>query len=252
MAQPTTTASWLLPSFYLLFLGALLYFFVRWNSARVKRENMKNEEDGGFFGPHVQKVQYEELANSYSPEDPEGKKLLIAALIRRALVDVHRIWQIRDDKPSMYQLVKQGVISEDLWERLLAAEQALEAEILEVAEDAELYRPGWGKTIFQDVSNLLQQVQQRETAAAKAAAEAAKERPSSPDKEYSADVIDGTEKPVDKIDQSVDELLDDETKHKIQEERAQRIAEELLKEEEEEKKKAGGRVKGSSQKKKNK
>ncbi|KAI8800132.1 Pre protein translocase subunit Sec66-domain-containing protein [Cladochytrium replicatum] len=248
MAQ-SATASWLLPSFYLLFLGALFYFFVRWNSARVKRENMKNEEDGGFFGPHVQKVQYEELANSYSPEDPEGKKLLIAALIRRALVDVRRIWQIRDDKPSMYQLVKQGVISEDLWERLLAAEQALEAEILEVVEDAELYRAGWGKTIFQDVSNLLQQVQQRENAAAKAAAEVAKE-PSSPDKDDSADVTKDTEKTVDEASPSIDESLDDETKRKIREERAARIAEELLKEEEEEKKKSGGRVKGSTQKKK--
>ena len=39
---------------------------------------------------------------------------------------------MRDEKPPLQQMVRDGVIGESLWEKLIAAEVELEAEIQEV------------------------------------------------------------------------------------------------------------------------
>ncbi|KAI9355107.1 Sec62/63 complex, subunit Sec66 [Zopfochytrium polystomum] len=124
-----------------------------------------------YFPEHIARLQYDELTEMYSPEDEHGLKLLSIALMRRALVDVQRLIMIRDEKPSLQNLVKTGVLGENMLSLILKAEKELEAEMVEVVEEAEVYRTGWGKSIFQEASNLLQQQAQAQAmAAAKAAA----------------------------------------------------------------------------------
>ena len=69
----------------------------------------------------------------FSPETETGLKLLTTALMKRAMSDVQRAWKIRDEKPPLQGLVKQGVVGEDLWENLTRAEQELDVEIQDVS-----------------------------------------------------------------------------------------------------------------------
>ncbi|KAI8820149.1 uncharacterized protein EV422DRAFT_80679 [Fimicolochytrium jonesii] len=68
----------------------------------------------------------------FSPEDPNGMKILMAGLIKRAVIDVQRAFQIREEKPPLQQLVNKGTVGEDLLDKLVHAEQELDAEINEV------------------------------------------------------------------------------------------------------------------------
>ena len=112
----------------------------------------------------------------YSPEDPVGKKVLTAALMKRAITDVDHIFRLREEKPSLSNLIKQGAVGEDLWERLLDAERNLDIEVQEVLiifiincylmckvmDEAEFYKPGWKDTIFQEASAIYQRQVQME------------------------------------------------------------------------------------------
>lgn len=59
-----------------------------------------------------------------------------------------RIWAVRDAKQALTALLAKGQIGDDTWERVLIAEKELEAEIVEVAGEANEYSAGWGQAIF--------------------------------------------------------------------------------------------------------
>jgi translocation protein SEC66 len=52
--------------------------------------------------------------------------------MKRAITDVDHIFRLREEKPSLSNLIKQGAVGEDLWERLLNAERELDIEVQEV------------------------------------------------------------------------------------------------------------------------
>ncbi len=87
-------------------------------------------------------------------DPPAPDALLKAALMRRAVTDVHRIMRLREDKPAMQALLQKGSIGDELWNSLLAAERELEAEILETAAEAHTFVEGWGQLIFQTATEL--------------------------------------------------------------------------------------------------
>ena len=88
-------------------------------------------------------------------DPPAPETLLKAALVRRAMTDVTRIIRLREDKPALQNLLQKGSIGDDLWNSLLAAEKELEAEILEVAAEANAYVEGWGSVIFQTATEMM-------------------------------------------------------------------------------------------------
>jgi translocation protein SEC66 len=96
------------------------------------------------------------LAEQWSPEDPNGAQLLKTALLKRAMEDVRRILHIKEQKPGLANLVRQGVMGDDVFQKLLEAEADLELEIALVLEEAELYRQGWKDVIFQEATQLYQ------------------------------------------------------------------------------------------------
>lgn len=71
------------------------------------------------------------------------------------MTDVQRILRIREDKPALQNLLQKGSIGDDLFNSLLAAEKELEAEILEVAGEANSFVEGWGQLIFQTATEML-------------------------------------------------------------------------------------------------
>lgn len=82
---------------------------------------------------HKAKLQYEELSEQYSPDEISGARVLQIALMKSAMETVRRVLRLRDEKAPLQQMVREGVVGESLWERLLAAEQELEVEVQAVS-----------------------------------------------------------------------------------------------------------------------
>ncbi|GAA5833914.1 hypothetical protein JCM11251_006009 [Rhodosporidiobolus azoricus] len=105
-----------------------------------------------WFPPHKSRDIYVSLL---SLDPPPPRPILVAALLRRAMDDVKLIWSVRDAKSSLTTLLGKGQIGDELWERFLAAEKELEAEILEVVGEANTFEPGYGGKIFNVASDMV-------------------------------------------------------------------------------------------------
>lgn len=71
------------------------------------------------------------------------------------MADVLRVIRLREDKPALQNLLQKGSIGDDLWNSLLAAEKELEAEIMEVVQEANAYVEGWGQVIFPTANEMI-------------------------------------------------------------------------------------------------
>lgn len=90
-----------------------------------------------WFGPHLQRNIYLSLlhiepenASEKSPKIPDS--ILRAALLRRAVEDIHRIVQIRAAKAACSTLLQRGSVGDDLWQRFSRAEKEMEEELRDV------------------------------------------------------------------------------------------------------------------------
>jgi len=95
-------------------------------------------------------------------QPPPSEVLLKAALLRRAVADVRRIMSFREDKAALQNLLQKGSVGDDLWNAFTAAEKELEAEIVEVVNEANSFREGWGSFIFASASEVVNNLKQRE------------------------------------------------------------------------------------------
>lgn len=90
-----------------------------------------------WFGPHLQRNIYltllhlePEAGAEKSPKVPES--VIRAALLRRAVEDIHRIIQIRTAKAACSSLLQRGSVGDDLWQRFSRAEKEMEEELRDV------------------------------------------------------------------------------------------------------------------------
>ena len=90
-----------------------------------------------WFGPHLQRNIYLSLLHlepaegaEKSPKVPDS--ILRAALLRRAVEDIHRIIQIRTAKAACSNLLQRGSVGDDLWQRFSRAEKEMEEELRDV------------------------------------------------------------------------------------------------------------------------
>lgn len=69
--------------------------------------------------------------------------MLRAALLKRAVEDIHRIIQIRTAKQACSTLLARGSVGDDLWQRFLRAEKEMEEElrdvVMEVSTDSQIF-----------------------------------------------------------------------------------------------------------------
>jgi translocation protein SEC66 len=90
-----------------------------------------------WFPPHLQRNVYLTLLH-LEPEPGQEKapkvpdSVLRAALLRRAVEDIHRIIQIRSAKQACGALLQRGSVGDDLWQRFQRAEKEIEEELREV------------------------------------------------------------------------------------------------------------------------
>ena len=76
------------------------------------------------------------LSSSDAPNSPKiPDSILRAALLERACEDISRIIEIRIRKPALSTLLQRGVVGDEIWQRLLRAEQELEAEVKDVVQE---------------------------------------------------------------------------------------------------------------------
>jgi translocation protein SEC66 len=105
-----------------------------------------------YFPGHPARDTYITLLQS---DPPVRDQVIKAALLARAVTDVSRVLQIREDKPALQALLQKGSVGDALWQALLAAERELEAEILDVVAEANSFVPGWGQIIFESATQVI-------------------------------------------------------------------------------------------------
>jgi translocation protein SEC66 len=97
-----------------------------------------------------------------SAETPVPDSLLKSALLVRASADVKRIWRLREDKMALGSLHQRGLLGDETMARFEAAEKELEAEIVDVVQEANTFRQGWGGMIFATATEMAQSERTRE------------------------------------------------------------------------------------------
>lgn len=93
-----------------------------------------------WFGPHLQRDIYLSLLH-IEPEPGQEKSpaipdsILKAALLQRAVEDIHRILSIRSAKPALSNLLQRGSVGDQLWQRFQRAEKEIEEELRDVVTE---------------------------------------------------------------------------------------------------------------------
>lgn len=106
-----------------------------------------------WFGPHHARDIYVSLL---SMDPPPPRNVLVSALIRRAVVDIQRVMEIRENKAALQNLLMKGQIGDDTWNHLLETEKEMDSELYEVVQEANHFRPGWGQYIFPHAGDMIQ------------------------------------------------------------------------------------------------
>ena len=105
-----------------------------------------------YYESHPERDAYVTLLQQ---EPPVPEVTLKAALVRRAIADVHRAVRFREDRPALQNLLQKGSVGDDLWNSLLAAEKELEGEVKEVCAEANTFVEGWGSLIFPTANEII-------------------------------------------------------------------------------------------------
>ncbi|WVQ74522.1 hypothetical protein IAR50_004123 [Cryptococcus sp. DSM 104548] len=150
-------ASLLAPVAYISVLVTAMAIFSR---IYRRRKAVAKTSFAPYFPTHPARDIYISLLSN-SPPTPDN--LLKSALLARAIVDIQRLAQIRDDKLALNNLHTRGLIGDDTMARFAVAEKELEAEVLDVISEANSFKEGWGQFIFGTASEAAQAEKTRNT-----------------------------------------------------------------------------------------
>ncbi|PBP26853.1 preprotein translocase subunit Sec66 [Diplocarpon rosae] len=141
------------------YLAVLVGSLTTFSSVYRKRKAAASATLAPWFPPHLQRNIYLSLlhlepeeGNEKAPKVPES--VIRAALLERAVEDIHRIIQIRTAKQACSTLLQRGSVGDDLWQRFLRAEKEMEEELRDVVLEANGLSPNWGQTIFQSANEV--------------------------------------------------------------------------------------------------
>ena len=127
--------SLLVPFLYLfILLGSLSTF----SSLYRRRKALASASLELYFPPHTSRNVYFSLQHlkDHDPSAPNvPESTLRAALLARAVEDIHRIIEIRTRKGPLATLLQRGVVGDEIWQRLVRAETELEEEVKDVVQE---------------------------------------------------------------------------------------------------------------------
>ena len=137
------SSSAIIPIAYLLLvLGGLTVFSTIYRRRKAKQSQSLQP----WYPTHHPRDIYLTLLH-LDPSPPNN--LLKAALFDRAKEDISRVYQLREQKNAANQLLQKGSIAETTFQQILAAEQELNAEIMDVMNEARaLGGEEWGQSIM--------------------------------------------------------------------------------------------------------
>ncbi|CCU78995.1 unnamed protein product [Blumeria hordei] len=150
---------WVGLSVPLAYICVLVGSLITFSSVYRRRKAAASASLAPWFPPHIQRDIYLSLLH-LEPENKDGKSVVVpdslkrAALLRRALEDIHRIIQIRTAKQACSSLLQRGSVGDDLWQRFLRTENEMEEELSDVVMEANALQPNWGQTIFQTANEM--------------------------------------------------------------------------------------------------
>jgi len=141
------------------YIAVLVGSLITFSSVYRKRKAAQSATLAPWFPPHMQRNVYLSLLHEEPAEGQEKtpkvpESLLRAALLRRAVEDIHRIIQIRSAKQACSTLLQRGSVGDDLWQRFQRAEKEMEEELRDVVMEANALSNNWGQTIFQSANEI--------------------------------------------------------------------------------------------------
>jgi translocation protein SEC66 len=119
-----------------------------WYSNKVASRRSK------WFGGHPERDAYEAAVKELGallddPKTPltaeaekDGEERLRKLLLRRAMTDFRRILQINGEKESLYNLMRSGALSEEMWNEFKEAESEMQVELFDLQAEAETFKQG--------------------------------------------------------------------------------------------------------------
>jgi translocation protein SEC66 len=84
-----------------------------------------------------------------SPRIPDS--VLRAALLRRAVEDIHRLIQIKTAKQACSSLLQRGSVGDDLWQRFQRAEKEMEEELRDVVTEVSIFQNHVSLSVYKTV-----------------------------------------------------------------------------------------------------
>ncbi|KAF3932507.1 hypothetical protein ABW19_dt0210525 [Dactylella cylindrospora] len=144
----------------ILYIVIIIGSMATFSSLYRKRKAQAAASMEPWFPPSLSRDIY--LTLLHLPDTPNPPKIpdsvLRAALLRRATDVIQKAITIRNGKQPLQQLLQRGSIGDDTWTQFLQAEQRVDAEIKEIAEDAMALSPQsqqWAQFIFQTAAEML-------------------------------------------------------------------------------------------------
>jgi translocation protein SEC66 len=146
--RPITGGWKLAGSYFIGWLVILVIFKVVYERYRARSRAARKK----WFPSHPEKEAYESLLN----DDSVTEEALRKALLRRAMSDIKRIWQLQEEKDSLFKLMRSGSVPESLWANYKDADQEMQLEIYDLQAEAETFKAGWSQGILKEAAQLVQ------------------------------------------------------------------------------------------------
>lgn len=147
--QKIETEGWKLAGTYLIgWVIILVIFKLAYNRYQRQRQLSKKK----WYPNHPEKEAYEELV----AKGEENEEVLRKALLRRAMTDLKRVWELQEEKEALHKLTRSGAIPESMWNSYKDADHDMQLEIYDLQAEAETFKPGWSQTILKESSQLVQ------------------------------------------------------------------------------------------------
>ncbi|KAK6517503.1 translocation protein S66 [Arthrobotrys megalospora] len=144
----------------ILYMVIIVGSMATFSSLYRKRKAQAAASMEPWFPPSMARDIY--LTLLHLPDTPNPPKVpdsvLRAALLRRATDVIQKAITIRQSKGPLQALLQKGSIGDDTWAQFLQAEQTIDAEIKEVAEDAMALgnqNQQWAQFIFQSAAEII-------------------------------------------------------------------------------------------------
>lgn len=140
---------WILAGTYLIgWLVILVIFKMAYN--RYQRQKQLGKKK--WYPVHPEKDAYEELV----AKGEENEEILRKALLRRAMTDVRRVWELQEEKEALHKLTRSGAIPEAMFNSYKDADHDMQLEIYDLQAEAETFKLGWGQAILKEAAQIVQ------------------------------------------------------------------------------------------------